>query len=329
MPDSATWVPIDIREAFFPVELRPVYSDNASKKSEKSRKLKKLPRHLAVTDIERDEAFAVVSRDYKLVTNEEAYDMAKLAISKVFKILELKDLVCLNITMPETRSFCHIDLVHRQAKFEPWEEDEWTAFLRITNSYNKMRSLRYELGFCRWICLNGMIFGAKSIELSYAHTRREMREVVKFKDNIGDIKVLEAELVEQLHQLKRYYVPEDEMLPLFCQIFDVKIDNPEKIKEKRLEQIQEMKSQIKKIIRKYFDELGPNGYATLNVLTDYASRPVGYISSAIYVNGFQQKANNWMRNFIMQISKPTFTFNNYIDEKYRISARNLENIPDH
>ena len=328
MPDGATWVPRDIRDAFFPVELRPVYSDNAPNKSAKSGKIKRLPRHLAVTDVDRNEAFAVVSRDYKLVTNEEAYVMAKSAISKVFNILELKDLVCLNITMPESRSFCHIDLIHRQAKFEPWEEDEWSAFLRITNSYNKMRSLRYELGFCRWICLNGMIFGAKSIEISYAHTKREMRDVERFKDNIGDIKLLEAELIEQLHQLKRYYVPEDEMLPLFCQIFDIKIDNPEKIKEKRLEQIQEMKSHIKKIIRKHFDGVGPNGYAALNVLTDFASRPVGYISSAIHVNGFQQKASNWMRIFITQISKPTFTFKNYIDEKYRISARNLENIPD-
>ncbi|OJU87179.1 MAG: hypothetical protein BGO13_03490 [Burkholderiales bacterium 66-5] len=146
------------------------------------------------------------------MTNKAAYDMAAEVMKKVFHTTQIGDMACLNITMPKTRSFCHIDLIHKTADFSPWERDKWTAFLRISNSYNRTRLLRFELGFCRWICLNGIIFGSKSIEFSYAHTRRGMDRVDRFVENIGDIRKLETALTEKLHQLKRYHVPEKEML---------------------------------------------------------------------------------------------------------------------
>lgn len=91
------------------------------------------------------------------MTNQQAYDQASDIMKKVFQTTRLEDLICLNVTMPSSRSFCHIDLIHKDADFLPWENDKWTAFLRITNSYNRTRLLRFEPGFCRWICLNGMI----------------------------------------------------------------------------------------------------------------------------------------------------------------------------
>lgn len=122
-----------------------------------------LERHFAVVDVEREHPFSVVTDDYELVTNKEAYDRAADVMKKVFHATQMNDMECLNITMPKTRSFCHIDLIHKAADFSPWEKDKWTAFLGISNSYNRTRLLRFELGFCRWICLNGMVFGGKNI----------------------------------------------------------------------------------------------------------------------------------------------------------------------
>jgi hypothetical protein len=82
-----------------------------------------------------------------------------------------------------------------------WEKDKRTAFLRPSNSYNRTQLLRFE-GFCRWICLNGIIFGRKSIEFSYAHTRRGMDRVDRFVQNIGDIRKWEIALTEKLQRLK-------------------------------------------------------------------------------------------------------------------------------
>ena len=243
MTTDRAWKPRDPAEAFFPVEMRPLFMPA----SDGLDKYQQLRRHFAVVDVERQHPFAVVTDDYELVTNKAAYDMAAEVMKKVFHTTQIGDMECLNITMPKTRSFCHIDLIHKSADFSPWEKDKWTAFLRISNSYNRTRLLRFELGFCRWICLNGIIFGSKSIEFSYAHTRRGMDRVDRFVENIGDIRKLETALTEKLHQLKRYHVPEKEMLPLLCRAFDIKASKDVVEKPRRVDDLLALREQAKPV----------------------------------------------------------------------------------
>jgi len=316
-----TWKPKDPAEAFFPVELRPLFMQGP----ENSKDYNKLPRHFAVVDIERNHPFSVVTDDYKLVKNEKAYQDAEKVMKQVFQLTNLKDMECLNVTMPKTRSFCHIDLVHKSADFSPWEKDKWTAFLRITNSYNRTRLLRYELGFCRWICLNGMIFGQKSIEFSYAHTRRGVDRIDRFVDNIGDIRKLEEQLTEKLHKLQRYYVPEDQMLAILCRAFDVRATREVFEKPKQAENLVAFREKGKELTKSYFSEMGPHGYAALNVLTDYATRPEGVIAPEASMHSLQQKCGNWMDDFISAIQTPSFSFDNYL-EGYRQSAEIIASL---
>ena len=189
MRTTQLWKPQDLEDAFFPVEKLPLFMST----TDGPEKYQQLKRHFAVVDVDLQNTFAVVTDDYELVTNKVAYDMGAELMKKVFNTTQIDDMECLKITMPKTRSFCHIDLVHKTADFSPWEKDKWTAFLRISNSYNRTRLLRFELGFCRWICLNGMIFGRKSIEFSYTHTRRGTDRVDRFLENVGDIRKLERQ----------------------------------------------------------------------------------------------------------------------------------------
>jgi hypothetical protein len=246
-------------------------------------------------------------------------------MKKVFHTTQIGDMECLNITMPKTRSFCHIDLIHKTADFSPWEQDKWTAFLRISNSYNRTRLLRFELGFCRWICLNGIIFGSKSIEFSYAHTRRGMDRVDRFVENIGDIRKLETALTEKLHQLKRYHVPETEMLPILCRAFDIKATKDVLDKQRRVDDLLALRGQVRHLTKSYFSEMGAHGYAALNVLTDYASRPEGVIAPESSMHGLQQKAGNWMDDFISAIKNTEFSFDNYLAD-YRETAGVIESL---
>ncbi|MNF13598.1 hypothetical protein D3C80_2154980 [compost metagenome] len=50
----------------------------------------------------------------------------------------------------------------------------------------------------------------------------------------------------------------------------------------------------------------------LNVLTDYASRPVGVISPETMMDGFQHKAGDWINDFVEQIEQRDFTFETYL-----------------
>jgi hypothetical protein len=321
MTTLSNWQPKDPKVAFFPVEMRPLYMPATGLIDS----YVKMDRHFAVVDVEREHPFAVVTNDYELVTNQQAYEMADEVMKKVFHTTKAADMQCLNVTMPKTRSFCHIDLIHKSSEFSPWERDKWTAFLRISNSYNRTRLLRFELGFCRWICMNGMIFGSKSIEFSYAHTRRGMNRVARFEDNIGDIRKIEARLIENLHQLKRYYVPQTEMLPIVCRAFDITATREDMKKVRRIEALAAMRDQIHGLTNSYFTELGPHGYSALNVLTDYATRPEGVIAPEASMHGLQQKASNWMEGFIAAIKKPDFSFDSYLVD-YRATAELIESL---
>ncbi|RTL86061.1 MAG: hypothetical protein EKK29_10580 [Hyphomicrobiales bacterium] len=134
--DSNVFKEKSVTEAFFPVELSPVYVDPANRSNE----FRRLDRHFAVMDMELGHVFSVVTDDYKLVTNRQAYEMSADAMAKVFHATKIQDLACMNIIMPNSRSFCHIDLIHRNSNFSPWQSDDWIAFLRITNSYNRTRT---------------------------------------------------------------------------------------------------------------------------------------------------------------------------------------------
>ena len=309
MTNVRTWKPADLTKAFFPVEMRSLYMSA----DDDLTGYMPLRRHFAVVDVERQHAFAVVTDDYELVTNRAAYERAAEVMKKVFRTQQLADMECLNVTMPKSRSFCHIDLIHRTSTFSPWEQDKWSAFLRITNSYNRTRLLRFELGFCRWICLNGMIFGSKSIEFSYAHSRRGMDRVDRFVENIGDIRKLEESLSERLHQLKSFYLSEQEMLPLVCRVFGIEVDADVVGRKRRVQELLDLRKHVDRLTQAYFSEMGSNGYAALNVLTDFASRPTGVISPEASMHGLQQRVGSWMDDFVSAIKSPGFDIDEYLD----------------
>ena len=128
------WKAVDPGVAFFPVELRPLFMMSGKTAQQQpalfeENSLVKLPRHFAVVNIENNHPFAVVTDDYELVTNRQAYSRSQEIMRRVFNVTKLEDMVCFNVTMPKTKSFCHIDLIHQSADFSPWEKDNWTAFL--------------------------------------------------------------------------------------------------------------------------------------------------------------------------------------------------------
>ena len=294
------WPDYDPTVAFFPVELKPVFIQS-SQQSGDLFGYHALPRHFAVVESESDHVFAVVTENYKLVTNQQAYELAAEALKVVFDFTVLKDMACLKIIMPKTRSFCHIDLIHKESDFEPWKDDQWIPFIRITNSYNRTHRLRFEIGFCRLTNLNEVIFESKSVEISFAHTKQLHEEMRRWHENLSEIKALEQLFIGQLHNLQRFHVPARWMLPLACKVFDVKIPIGTPIKPRRIDELIQFRNSITDLTSDYFFALGEQGYAALNVLTDYASRPTGVIAPENMIDGFQHKAGDWINDFSEKI----------------------------
>lgn len=82
------WEARDPNEAFFPVELRPIYMEAGTANQEQRQlfamdAMHQLPRHRAVVDVSNNNVFTVVTDDYTLVTNEEAYKRAEQVMKEV------------------------------------------------------------------------------------------------------------------------------------------------------------------------------------------------------------------------------------------------------
>jgi len=86
-----------------------------------------------------------------------------------------------------------------------------------------------------------------------------------------------------------------------------------------------LRDQAKSLTKAYFTEMEPHCYAALNVLTDYASRPTGLIAPEANMHGLQQKAGNWMDDFISAIKHSGFSFDRYLAD-YRQTAEVIESL---
>jgi Domain of unknown function (DUF932) len=316
MSTSRHWTKPDLETAFFNVDLRPVFIREESKGMHYT----ELQRYQVVFDTDRNRPFAVVTDDYALITNRQAFEMATGIMKEVFSVLTIDDMECLNIIMPQTRSYCHIDLIHKHSHFTHKPNDKWTSFLRITNSYNKTKRLRFEVGFCRWICLNGMIFGNRSVEFSYAHSRGDAERINRFIENVADIRIIERSFTDSLRQLEDYNFSEKKMLTLLCKVFKIRIDPSEILDtEKKAIEMVSLRELVGRLTEEYFGDFGENGYAALNVLTDYAthSRDSNFPRSRIH--GQQQDVGQWLEEFIQEVQSSSFSLDDYLDE-YRETA---------
>ena len=166
----------------FPVELRPVYYTHTEICG--SRYQNPIPNSRVVVNKESGKPLGVVSKNYKLVTNEEAVEMGKQCCAELFGSNGAANIEVFNVDAPSTGSYCHIDLVHRgyvtKLLWGEKQSDIYIPYVRITNSYNTSRALRFDVGFCREICLNGAIFGAETITFAYNHTKHELNNSVQF-----------------------------------------------------------------------------------------------------------------------------------------------------
>ena len=310
----------NIKDVLFPVQLRPVYVGRQESPQGNlfPGELTKIPGFCAVFDLEKNHVFSVVAQNYKLITNQEAIDLGEVCFEQIFKLMQKKDMQLYNIIMPKTRSFCHIDFTHSKGEFKPFGEDPWMPYIRITNSYNRMFALHFDLGFCRSICKNGVIFGKKNIEFKFHHSRTGKNPEVEFSLRAGEFANLETQFVESLKNLKRYHVPPKYIWPLTCKVFDYAII--EKPSERQEKIIGERKQHILGLGQQYFKELGENGYAALNVLNDFASRPVGVISAEGSIDLLQRKAGDWIIDFAEAIGDKDFVFEVYLGEYVRLAA---------
>jgi len=309
----------DLERYDFPVEFRDVYVDFSQPTTDgkSTLELAKLQdRHVAVVDVERNYAFAIVSQDYEIVTNAQAVTLAEECFKAVFQLTDLSHMRLFNVTIASTRSQCQIDFLHARSRSFINGSDPWAPFIRVSNSYNRSRALKFDLGFCRGICKNGLIFGAESIEFKFSHSKGVSdNATVTFKLKGGTFAKHEARFVEQVNNLSRFHVPRKMMWPLLAKTFRLTVPEPDAT-PKALENWKLQRTYVARLTERYFDELEDTGYAALNVLTDYASRPPAVAFRQSRMHSLQTSCGVWMKTFTDALKSEKFNFKEYLGENY-------------
>ncbi len=320
------WKEKDISEAFFPVvekEVRWVDEKGITHR---------IPDQRAIVDATNNKVLSVVSKQYHLITNKRAYDLSNYIVQKVFPGTTLANFKCFNIYMPMSKGSCRIDLIIPHSYKYPFgNHDKWIPFVRISNSYNRTFVLQIEIGFCRWICLNGVIFNMKGFTIRYVHTHKKIREGIDKIEKgwkisqAEEINALWERFEERLKRLKSVEVPQWLILPIYCKVFGLEIDQKKITKTQEFNYYLKAK-QILNSAKEYFEELGSNAYALFNVLTDYASFPDGTSYASNYIHGYQKKVGNWIDDFLIVASKKDFLLTTYLGEKEMKTAYYLESL---
>ena len=250
-------------------------------------------RHWAVVSDDRREVFSIVTEDYRLVSNLQAYELGRRAFALVFGAGAAAELRLFNVIMPATRSSVHLDLTAEGLGFAPIDGDRWLPFLRVTNSYNRSHALAFTVGVCREICTNGLIFGEQSLKLKVPHMTAEDiegRVVEAFAHRRFDI----AACGDKLKKLTRLAVPAERFLAGMLEILEVKPPAVLRQHAARRDAWLRLGPCLRGLGDRYRKELGSNAYALVNAASEYARDVKAPLMSPARVDALQFRCGRWV-----------------------------------
>ena len=278
------WGPNQFGKIFFPVALHPIYfaEDRRQDPLNSPFHCCTAPRFRAVVDEERMEMLSCVTTSYHLITNEEAYEIGLELIGYVFG----RDVRTVNCdfwyTTYRNRASCCIKVELQKDIIIKGVANTWKAYLLICNSYDKTSSLSYHFGFSsenmnRRNIPFGILFPKLSLDVTISHiwkretVRKKILDAAKNKYSGRTAFDLFEEMV---YNLLKIQVVDDEILPLFCRLAEIKkLDESD---PKSFEVARALNS-INNQCQYWISKCGSNAYAALCAIAEFAALNTGFI----------------------------------------------------
>ena len=302
----------NISELLFPVECKPVYLGN-----------QRYPIHgyKAVTgkfENDSEVIFSIVSDNYQLITNNEAVEMGKEIHARLFPDATSESFEVFNVIAPKTNGSCHIDIIDKNYTLNVWAKEVFVPFIRIQNSYNKTLPLKFQIGFCRKLCNNGVIFEENLVSYSVVHTKQMIRGSKFMNINVDHLKQFENDFINKTKRSVEIEIPRKYFLPLAAKVLNQNFNLAEKdVKKRRLieQKLYDFANDIENYSDKYTqtEKMGENAYAFFNVITDYASNIKHF--QARSTNEMQVRCGTWLNLLPTEIIKPNFSWENEVSEQ--------------
>ncbi|MEI6554237.1 MAG: DUF932 domain-containing protein [Paludibacter sp.] len=301
----------NINKILFPVECKPIYLENQNN-----------PIHgfKAVTgkfDNNSEVIFSIVSDNYQLITNKEAYEMGKEIHGRLFPNATSDSFEVFNVITPKTNGSCHIDIIDKNYKLNLWAQEVYVPFVRIQNSYNRTLPLKFQIGFCRKLCNNGAIFEKNLVSISIAHTKQLYRNTDFLNVNVNHLKKFENDFIKKTKRSNEIEIARKYFLPLAAKVLNQNFNLAEKDEKKRIlieQKLNEFTFVIENYTDKYIqiEQMGESAYAFFNVITDYASN-VEHLQVRS-TNEMQVRCGTWLNLIGEQVSNPKFSWEEEVED---------------
>ena len=320
----------NLDEVLFPVEEHPIYVSVAGNGAERR---VAVPGKKAIINSDTQRVLGIVGRSYRLVANDEALDMAHECCRVVFPDTKPGEWEVKTVDAPFTAGYCHIDLVHNTTALDfsfvaPEQRPEvFGPFIRVTNSFNGLRALGFDIGFYRKVCKNGMILRDTLIRVRFNHQRRVIGERIRFNIYQERLTEVRAAFTTSLGGLRDCAVPRAQFEPLIRGVLALRPPEPLTPDSHEAKDWQKLGAHLKEIGGRYADELGDNAYAVFNAVTEFASHPLENRCVHRDRHGLQRLAGVWLASFNESCRKPGFSIFSHADQlaKERTENQNRKN----
>ena len=305
----------NLQDALFPVGFADVFIDGIT--NGESYKAVRIPvdKYHAIINLNNADVLCVVTKDYRLITNEEALELGKECYKQIFNIQNTENFEVFNVITSSTKTICHIDAIHKGYEVNIWKQETYLPYIRITNSYNRTRALSFDLGFCRKLCDNGVIFEKEAIRFSLYHTRQVIKEKIEFHVLPDKLEKLKRKFIDYSKNLSEFLVAAERAMGLMCKVLDIKfnLEKEGKELEKEKKRRDEFIARAGSLLKNYYKQSGPNAYAVFNACTDYGSHTKSG-NVTIFADSIQRKIGNWVESFSEDSKKDDFNLEKYIGE---------------
>lgn len=301
----------NINEILFTVKCNPVFLENIKHP---------IPGYKAITgEVIKNfyRVFSIVSDNYLLITNQEALDMGKEIHAKLFPEAKSESFEVFNVIAPQTYSFCQIDIIDKNYSKNIGGKELYVPFVRIQNSYNRSRKLKFDLGFCRKLCNNGVIFEQEIISININHTKQSVKELDLSKIDVSMFKYYIEDFTRKTQLAAQIKLPRRYFLPLSAKILNRRFNLKDKNEKRRNQTVHKLLEFIY-FINEYTDkyvkdpDLGETAYTLFNVVTDYASNFNKLQASMI--NGLQTNCGAWLNMIVNKSSQSDFSWDKEIKD---------------
>lgn len=281
-------------------------------------RLIRAPTVQAIVDADHDRVVGVVGEGYRVVTNEQAVDWACRCGQAVFPTTTPEDWSVLSVDGPSTGSYCRIDVGHRKTvldfslKSPGLLQEAFGPFIRVTNSFNGQRALRFDIGLLRRMCTNGMLIIDTLVSFRFLHSKATLAQTPQFKVDHPRLKTWLDGFDANLATLRNHQMVPAVILDLVLAVLRLRPPSSPDAPAYMVSEWEAIQSHLQTLISRYTNEVGENAYAALNVLTDFATRPKGRGTYAREVHTLQKRVGAWLPDICARSRLPDFRMDEYL-----------------